>query len=42
MKPHRKEKIHSKEWKKMKEIGFNYHKYLWKKFKKRIKTKRFR
>jgi hypothetical protein len=40
MKPHRKEKIHRKEFERLKEIGYNYHKFLWNKFKRIIKTKR--
>ncbi len=40
MKTHRKEKIDSTEWDRMKEIRFNYHKFLWTKFRRRIQTKR--
>jgi len=40
MKPHRKEKIHSTEWFRLKEIRFNYHKFLWSKFKRKIRIKR--
>lgn len=41
MKPHRKEKIDSIEFSKIREIRYNYHKFMWAKFKKRIKTKNF-
>lgn len=40
MKPHRKQKMTSKEFSRCREIGFNYHKFLWTKFKRRINTKR--
>ena len=40
MKPHRKGKIHTTEFSRLREIGYNYHKFLWKKFKRRIRTKR--
>jgi hypothetical protein len=40
MKPHRKEKIDESEFNRLKEIGYNYHKFLWTKFKIRIKIKR--
>jgi len=40
MKAHRKEKINSTEYSRLKEIGFNYHKFLWSKFKRKIRTKR--
>jgi len=39
MKTHRKEKINSKEFGRLKEIGYNYNKFLWTKFRRRIKTK---
>jgi len=41
MKPHRKGKIPKIEFNRLREIGYNYHKYLWTKFKRRIKKKRF-
>jgi hypothetical protein len=40
MKAHRKGKIDSKEFSRLKEIGYNYHKFLWTKFKTKIETKR--
>lgn len=40
MKAQRKEKIDSTEFSRLKEIRFNYHKFLWTKFKRRISTKR--
>lgn len=40
MKPNRKEKIDSTEFSRLCEIGHNYHKFLWTKFKRRIRTKR--
>ena len=40
MKPHRKEKIHSTEFSRLREECYNYSKFLWTKFKRRIKTKR--
>jgi len=40
MKAHRKGKIDSTEYNRLKEIRFNYHKFLWTKFKRRIRTKR--
>jgi len=40
MKPHRNSKIPKTEFHRLKEIRFNYHKFLWTKFKKRIQTKR--
>lgn len=40
MKAHRKEKIHASEFNRIKEIRFNYHKFLWTKFKRVLKTKR--
>jgi hypothetical protein len=42
MKPHRKEKIDSKEFSRLREIGYNYHKFLWTKFKRRIQIKRLK
>ena len=39
MKPHRKGKIDSTEFSRLKDIGRNYHKYLWTRFK-RIKKKK--
>lgn len=40
MKPHRKEKIDSTEFSRLREICYNYHKFLWTKFKRRIRVKR--
>ena len=40
MKAHRKGKINKNEFLRIREIGYNYHKFLWTKFKRRIKTKR--
>lgn len=40
MKPHRKKKISSVEFIRMKEVRFNYHKFLWTRFKRKIQTKR--
>jgi len=40
MKPYRKEKIDSTEFGRLFEIGKNYHKFLWTKFKRKINTKR--
>lgn len=40
MTPHRKEKIDSMEFGRLKQIRYNYHKFIWTKFKRRIKTKR--
>lgn len=40
MKPNRKSKIDSNEFNKLREIGYNYHKFLWTKFRRRIKIKR--
>lgn len=40
MKPHRKEKIDSTEFNRLREICYNYHKYLWTKFKRRIRIKK--
>ena len=40
MKPNRKGKIPKTEFDRLKEIGYNYHKFLYKKFKRIIKTKR--
>ena len=40
MKPHRKEKIYKTEFQRILEIGKNYHKFLWTRFKKKIQTKR--
>lgn len=40
MKPYRKGKIHAREWNRLQEIRFNYHKYIWKRFKRKINTKR--
>lgn len=40
MKPHKKSKLTSKEFSRIREIGYNYHKFLWSKFKRRIKIKR--
>ncbi len=40
MKVHRKSKIYCKEFIRLKEIGFNYHKFLWTKFKRKISNKR--
>lgn len=40
MKAHRKGKIDSKEFMRLKEIGYNYHKFLWTKFRRRIRIKR--
>lgn len=42
MKPHRKGKIDSTEWDKIKMIGrHNYHKFMWTRFKRKIRKKRF-
>jgi hypothetical protein len=40
MKAYRTGKIHYKEFARLKEIGYNYHKFLWTKFKRKIATKR--
>lgn len=40
MKPYRKEKIDSTEYMRLREIRYNYHKFLWTKFKRRIRIKR--
>ena len=40
MKAYRTEKLDSKEFSRVREIGANYHKFMWTKFKIRIKTKR--
>ncbi len=40
MKAHRKKKLASREFLRLREIGHNYHKFLWTKFRRRIKTKR--
>jgi len=40
MKVHRKGKINATEFFRIKEIGRNYHKFLWSRFKRKIKTKR--
>jgi len=42
MKTHRKGKIDRTEFSRLKEIGCNYHKFLWTKFKRKIRTKRLK
>jgi hypothetical protein len=42
MKTYRKEKIDKTEFGRLREIGFNYHKFMWTKFKKRIRIKRLK
>lgn len=42
MQPNRKAKIDSTEFNRIREIAKNYHKFLWTKFKRKIKTKRLR
>ena len=42
MKPYRKGKIDDTEFDRIKQIGRNYHKFLWTKFKRRIETKRLK
>lgn len=42
MKPYRKRKIPKKEFLKLRAIAHNYHKFMWTKFKKRIKIKRLK
>ena len=42
MKPHRKGKIDSAEFSKLREIRYNYHKFMWSKFGIRIRSKRLK
>ena len=42
MKAYRKGKIDSSEFHNLKEIRFNYHKFMWTKFKIKIRKKRFK
>jgi len=37
MKPHRSEKINKTEFGRLRAIGYNYHKFMWSKFKIRIR-----
>ncbi len=40
MKAIRKSKLTAQEWARLKEVRYNYHKFLWTRFKRRIRIKR--